>query len=111
MIKFGTSGFRGIIGKGFTKENISKIAFALSEIISKDKVKNPKIAVGYDNRLMGKETSTLVANIFSSQGIEVLLYTKSVPSPLITFMTKKFTYGFMITASHNPANYNGVKIF
>ena len=116
MIKFGTSGFRGIINENFNEENITRIIFALTEIIKKDKIKNPKIIIGFDNRKMGKETACLVADILSGKNIEVILYTKSVISPLISYMTKtkdfgKINYGIMITASHNPSEYNGIKIF
>jgi phosphomannomutase len=111
MIRFGTSGFRGIINENFTIENISKIAYALAEITKKDKTKNPKIAVGFDNRSMGKEVANVVAEVLASNDIDVILFTKSIPSPLLTFMTKTYNFGFMITASHNPYNYNGVKIF
>lgn len=116
MIKFGTSGFRGIINKNFNEENITRIIFALTEIIKKDKIKNPKIVIGFDNRKMSKETANLVADVLSSKNIEVILYTKSVISPLISYMAKskkfdKINYGIIITASHNPAEYNGIKIF
>lgn len=111
MIKFGTSGFREIINENFNKENVSKIAYALTEIIKKDNIKNPKIVIGFDNRLQSKEMANLTAKIFSSKKIKVLLYKKSVPSPLVVYKTKTHTFGFMITASHNPYNYNGIKIF
>ncbi|MDD4110950.1 MAG: hypothetical protein PHS54_05325 [Clostridia bacterium] len=116
MIKFGTSGFREIIGENFNEENITRIVFALTEIIKKDKIKNPKVVVGFDNRKMSKETAMLVADILSSKKIEVLFYSNSVISPLISYMTRtndlgEKQYGIMITASHNPAQYNGIKMF
>lgn len=111
MIKFGTSGFRGIMGDNFTKENVQKIAYALSKYLEEEKVKNPSIVVGYDHRFMSDFYANWLSKTLASLGIKVYLYGHSVPSPIISYMTKIADLGVMITASHNPYYYNGIKIF
>jgi phosphomannomutase len=110
MIKFGTSGFRGIIGDNFTKENVSRVAAALLQVIKEDKIKSPKIVIGYDNRFMSKEYSQWIGEVVCTEA-SVEIFTESVPSPTIAWLTKKFNFGVMLTASHNPYIYNGIKIF
>ena len=109
MIKFGTSGFRGIFAENFTKENIQKIGYALIKYF-KNQLKNP-IYVGYDNRFMGEYFAKWIAEVFASSGAKVMFYNKSVPSTLIAYQTKNLNFGVHITASHNPYFYNGIKIF
>ncbi|MBO4412924.1 MAG: hypothetical protein J5779_02815 [Clostridia bacterium] len=111
MIKFGTSGFRAIMGENFTKENVLKIGYALSEYFKNEKTKKPTVVIGYDNRFMSDMFAKWMTEVLASKKIKVTLYSKSVPSPLISFMTKDFDLGVMITSSHNPYYYNGVKIF
>jgi phosphomannomutase len=110
MIKFGTSGFRGILGDNFTKENVTRIAAALLQIIKEDKYKNPQVVIGYDNRFMSKEFSQWISEVLSKE-VRVKIFTQSVPSPTITWFTKTYTFGVVVTASHNPHIYNGIKIF
>lgn len=108
MIKFGTGGWREIIGDQFTKENVQRIASALSTF-----VKDTPVIIGYDRRFMSKEaaywfTETLVANQVTTHLID-----KASPTPIVMFAVKEENseYGLSITASHNPAIYNGIKIF
>ena len=107
MIKFGTSGFRGIIAQDFTKENVQRIAYAVAETMRTDDV----VPIGYDNRFMGKQFAEWFAEILTACGKKVKLFTKPVPSPLIAFETKNKEFGFIITASHNPYYYSGIKAF
>ena len=110
MIKFGTSGFRGIIGEDFTKENVQKIAYALSKYFEEEKIKKPSVVIGYDNRFMSETFAKWLGETLSSFDVKVFLYDHSVPSPVISYMTKIANLGLMITASHNPYMYNGIKI-
>lgn len=113
MVKFGTGGFRAIIGEGFTKENIQKVALALCLKMKTEGVAHEGIAVGYDRRFLSKEAVIWACETFAKEGIQVHFVNRSSPTPLIMFyvMKQKLHYGLMITASHNPAIYNGVKVF
>ncbi|MDY6062699.1 MAG: phosphoglucomutase/phosphomannomutase family protein [Erysipelotrichaceae bacterium] len=108
MINFGTGGWREIIGDNFTKTNIYKIASALAQIMQDDTV-----IIGYDRRFMSKEASFWFIEALASNNIKALLIDKASPTPIIMYAVKKFNteYGVAITASHNPAIYNGIKIF
>lgn len=111
-IVFGTGGFRAIIGEGFTKENVQKIGSAIAEIIFAEKLKNTVI-IGYDRRFLSKEAAQWLSECFASKFIQVQFVDKASPTPLIMFALQQsgLDFGFMITASHNPATYNGIKVF
>lgn len=113
MIKFGTGGFRAIIGEDFTKENIQILSKALCDKMKKEGVENTGMVIGYDRRFLSKEAMQWAAMVFAKEGIRVSLINKSAPTPLVMYyvMKHKYHYGMMITASHNPAIYNGVKVF
>lgn len=113
MIQFGTGGWRAIIGEEFTKENIQKMALALSLKMKAEGVEKQGIAAGYDRRFLSKEAVIWACQIFAQQGIPVWFVNRSSPTPLIMFYVMKhhLNYGFMVTASHNPAIYNGIKVF
>lgn len=112
MIKFGTGGFRGIIGDDFNKANVKLIAQALSNIV-KENNSNKPIIVGYDNRFMSDFAARWFTETLAANGIRVFLYTLSVPTPCVMSATRDMgnDYGIMITASHNPYYFNGVKVF
>ena len=112
MIHFGTGGFRGIIGETFTQENIKKIAQGLANIYRKEKANKP-ILVGYDFRSFSLESSVWVSEVLLGNGIPVLLSKEPSPTPTIMEENKRLgnEFGVMITASHNPYNFNGIKIF
>lgn len=113
MIKFGTGGWRAIIGEEFTKENIQKLALAMSLKIMAEHVEDKPVVIGYDRRFLSKEAVIWSCEIFGQQGIRVLFVDRSSPTPLIMFYVMKhdLSYGMMVTASHNPAIYNGIKVF
>lgn len=113
MIKFGTGGFRAIIGEDFTKENIQILSKAICDKMKKEGVEESGIVMGYDRRFLSKEAMQWAAMVFAKEGIHAKLINKSVPTPLVMFyvMKHEYHYGMMITASHNPAIYNGVKVF
>ena len=113
MIKFGTGGWRSVIGDGFTKANIQTLAKALAVKMKNEGVMEKGICLGYDRRFLSKEAMQWAGEIFAYEGIETFLVNSSSPTPLIMFyvMKHEMPYGMMITASHNPAIYNGIKVF
>ncbi len=113
MIKFGTGGWRAIIGEDFTKSNIQKLAKALAMKMKNEGVTDNGIALGYDRRFLSKEAMRWAGEVFATEGITAYLINRSSPTPLIMFyvMKHEMHYGMMITASHNPAVYNGIKVF
>lgn len=106
-IKFGTSGFRGVIAQNFTKQNVQKVAFAIAKLAQGDE----PIPLGYDNRFMGKFFARWVAEVLAAYGKKVKFFDFAVPTPVIAHQTQNAPYGIMISASHNPYYYNGLKIF
>jgi len=110
MIKFGTDGWRGVISKDFTFDNLRKVAVAhglyLQEIGAK------RVVVGYDLRFLSEEYGEFVGGIFSALGFEVVLSESFSPTPAVSYATKyeNFDNGIVITASHNHGKYNGYKV-
>lgn len=115
-IEFGTDGWRGIIGEDYNFKNIKKIGEAILSYLNKKPDIFPfhkkKIVVGYDTRFLGKETALFLSELFSSYGYDVLLSLSPISTPALSFAVVYFNLpiGIMITASHNPAIYNGIKI-
>ena len=107
-IKFGTDGWRGIIGDNYTFENLKILSQAVADYLGAGK----KVAVGFDTRFMSGSFAEVAAEVLKSNGIEVLLSDRPIPTPALslTVKSKKMDLGIMITASHNPAEYNGFKI-
>ena len=113
MIKFGTGGWRAVIGEEFTKDNIQKLSKALS-LKMKDEDNTAKgICIGYDRRFLSKEAAIWASEVFAEEGIKCYFINRSSPTPLVMYyvMKEEMPYGIMITASHNPAIYNGIKVF
>ncbi len=110
MIKFGTDGWRGIIGEDFTFDNLKIVSQAVADLLNKEGAK--KIVIGYDTRFLSREFALAVASVITGNGIKVVFSSKIVPTPVISFTTKRgnFDLGIMITASHNPYKFNGFKI-
>lgn len=108
MIKFGTDGWRGRIADDFTFENVRLVTQALLDYLKTDK----GIAVGYDNRFQSEQFAQVAAEVCSGAGIGTLLARHSIPSPVLSFTVKNLGLGagIMITASHNPPEWNGFKI-
>lgn len=113
MIRFGTGGWRAIIGEEFTKANIQILAKAMTKKMKREGVADAGIVIGYDRRFLSKETIYWSCEVFAAEGIKVWFVNRSVPTPLVMFYTMKheLPYGMMVTASHNPALYNGIKVF
>ncbi len=120
MIKFGTDGWRAVISEEFTFENVRVVAQAVADYFKSCKVdctlhtahRTPKLVVGYDWRFMSEKYAELVTEVLAGNGIEVILSDKAVPTPLVSLAIKKKNLGggVIITASHNPPYYNGIKI-
>ena len=115
-IKFGTDGWRGLIAKDFTFENINLVSLATAdqflEDLSTNKSLKNLVFVGYDRRFLGKEFAECTSRIFSLKGLNVNLYSQDVPTPMVSFDVKKNNAvgGIVITASHNPPEFSGFKI-
>ena len=118
-IKFGTDGWRGVIADSFTFENIELVSQVCADQFLEDLHKDgvaPSLQnyvfIGYDRRFLGKEFAERVGTIFSKQGLNVLIYNKDVPTPMVSFDVKKNNAvgGIVITASHNPPEFSGFKI-
>lgn len=112
MIKFGTGGWRAEIGKDFQISNIQLIAQALADRINDLHEQDKPVVIGYDRRFLSDSAARWVAEVLAGNGIKVWMMKRSVPTPLIMHMVKKLGlhYGLEITASHNPSNYNGIKV-
>jgi phosphomannomutase len=110
-IKFGTDGWRAIIAKDFTVDNVARVSEATAQWLLKKK-KNPVVVVGHDCRFGGELFAETVAKILGSQGIKVLLAKGFVSTPMISLGTVNYKadLGIIITASHNPPAYNGFKL-
>ena len=113
MVKFGTGGWRAIIGDGFTKENIRLVVAGLCKLMELEGHGGATICVGYDRRFLSKESAHWAAEVLAGYGFKPLVVNRSSPTPLIMFTVKQMElpYGMAITASHNPAIYNGIKVF
>ena len=113
MIKFGTGGWRAVIADDFTKSNIRLLTAGLCSLMKKEGHDKAEICVGYDRRFLSKESAHWAAEVLCGYGFKVLMINRSSPTPLVmyTVKTHEMPYGMMITASHNPAVYNGIKIF
>ena len=113
MIHFGTGGWRAIIADEFTKANLRLLTAGLCRLMDKEGHAGAQLCVGYDRRFLAKEAAHWVAEVLVGYGYRVLMIDRSSPTPLImyTVKTRDMPYGMMVTASHNPAIYNGVKVF
>lgn len=112
MIKFGTGGFRGIIGDDFTKDNIKKISQGIADVYKEKGYEKP-IVVGYDFRFISDKAAIWVAEVLAANRINVLLANSPSPTPAVMERSKTLDneFGVMITASHNPYWFNGLKLF
>ena len=113
MIKFGTGGWRAIIADEFTKENIRLLTAGLCALMEKEGHGGATICLGYDRRFLSKESMHWAAEVLAGYGFKPYVINRSSPTPLIMYTVKQrgVPYGMAITASHNPAIYNGIKVF
>lgn len=111
-IKFGTDGWRAIIAKDFTVDNVARVTVGLAHWLKKHFPENPSVVVGHDCRFAGELFAETTAKVLLSHGIKVHLAKGFVSTPMVSFGTlqKKASMGVIITASHNPPSYNGYKL-
>jgi phosphomannomutase len=110
-IKFGTDGWRAIIAKEYTVDNVMRVA-AATGLWCRQLDPNPSIVIGFDCRFGGQMFMQSTARVLASHGIKVFVSPEYVSTPMVSLATKKLkaNAGIVITASHNPASYNGFKI-
>ena len=113
MIKFGTGGGRAIIADEFTKANIRLLTAGLCRLMEQEGLSGAQVCVGYDRRFLSKESAHWAAEVLAGYGFRPFVINRSSPTPLIMYTVKmrNMPYGMSVTASHNPAIYNGIKIF
>jgi phosphomannomutase len=111
QIKFGTDGWRGFIADDFTFDNVRKVAWAIASYVLKHEDHARGVLVGYDTRYASDRAARLVAQVLAGAGIPVHLANDYTPTPAVSYNVKKLgaAGGVMITSSHNPFNWNGVK--
>jgi phosphomannomutase len=112
MIKFGTDGWRAKIAEDFTFDNVRLVTQALVAYIRENGLADKGIAVGYDNRFQSEDFARTSAEVCSGAGLKTLLMSHSLPSPTLSYTVNNLGLGagIMITASHNPPEWNGFKI-
>lgn len=112
-LRFGTGGWRAVIGEEFTRQNIRLLCAALAEQLKADGASAQSFTIGYDRRFLSRESAIWCAQVLCGAGISVQLIDRESPTPLIMFWVEaqKLGGGLAVTASHNPAIYNGIKIF
>jgi alpha-D-glucose phosphate-specific phosphoglucomutase len=112
IIKFGTSGFRGIIADSFTFRTLTATVHAVADYVKAHSINaQPRLMVGYDPRFMGEVFAKDVAENLNMRGVDVVLTNRDTPTPVIAFyvIAHKFDGAINITASHNPPIYTGIK--
>jgi phosphomannomutase/CTP:molybdopterin cytidylyltransferase MocA len=113
LIAFGTGGWRAIIGEGFTMHNVRRLCQALANEITREGQEKRGVMVGYDRRFLSRQAAEAAAEVFAGNNIATILLTEDAPTPLITYATAQrgSAYGLAFTASHNPPEWNGLKVF
>ena len=111
-VHFGTDGWRAVISETFTFANLRLVAQAIADFILEQEPAQPTAVVGFDTRFLSDRYAAEVARIMAANGIETWLARADTPTPAISYaiVHKRATAGVMITASHNPPRYNGVKL-
>lgn len=110
MIKFGTDGWRAVLDDDFTQENVERVAFAMGKYVSESFGFDKTIIIGYDPRNMAEDFATLTAELLYQKGFNVKLSSRVIPTPVLAYNAKLLNAcAIMFTASHNPAEYLGMK--
>ncbi|MER2227481.1 MAG: phospho-sugar mutase [Carnobacterium sp.] len=115
-LAFGTGGLRGVMGAGTNRLNqytIKKASYGLGNYLMAKVVENPKIAIAYDTRNRSREFAEHAADVFTALGIKTVLFDECMPTPVLSFAVRFLgcDAGVVITASHNPKEYNGYKVY
>ena len=103
-IHFGTGGWRAIIGDDFTKANVQKMCYALTQKMKDEGVASHGFCIGFDRRFLSRQSAMWAAEVMAAQGIVCSIITREAPTPLIMYTVKNYgmDYGMAVTASHNP---------
>lgn len=118
-IRFGTDGWRAVIADGFTFENVERVAQAYADFINQqastdeaEPAAQPQVVVGFDRRFLSEHFAARASEVLTGNQIEVALFDADVPTPLVSWAVRERAAagGVVITASHNPASFNGFKI-
>src|ERR1043166_3167200 len=119
MIKFGTSGWRGLIARDFTFDNVRLATQGIAHFLQSELAnprapihgRKPVVILGHDTRFLGREFSLAAAEVLAANGLVALLCNRDAPTPVIahTIRNRKAIGGINMTASHNPAEYQGLK--
>ena len=114
-LEFGTGGLRGVLGAGTNRMNVYTVAKATQGYSNylKQSKGEPSVAIGYDSRIHSDDFARSAAEVFAANGIRVFLYPRLMPTPALSFAVRDLGCdgGVVITASHNPAKYNGYKVY
>ena len=114
-LEFGTAGLRGILGAGTNRMNVYTVGKASDGFAKylKENFENPSIAIAYDSRINSELFAWVSARIMAKNGIKVYIYNELMPTPMLSFAVRHYKCdgGIVITASHNPAKYNGYKVY
>ncbi len=110
-LKFGTSGWRGIIAQEFTFANARLVCQGIAQYLKDEKLTSMGVVIGYDTRFMSEDFAAMAAEIMAGNGIKSFLGIRTIPTPVVTFaiLQGKRDGGLTVTASHNPGEYNGIK--
>jgi phosphomannomutase/choline kinase len=113
LVAFGTGGWRAIIGEGFTMHNVRRLSQALANEITRRAIEKKGVIIGYDRRFLSRQAAEASAEVFAGNNIPTVLLDEDAPTPLITYATaiRGSAYGLAFTASHNPPEWNGLKVF
>ncbi|MBQ2285965.1 MAG: phospho-sugar mutase [Acutalibacteraceae bacterium] len=114
-LEFGTGGLRGVIGAGTNRMNVYTVGKASQGLAAyvNSVTKSGKVAIAYDSRIKSELFARTAASIFAANGIKVYIYKELMPTPMLSFAVRrlKCDAGVVVTASHNPAKYNGYKAY
>jgi len=112
QIKFGTDGWRGVIARDFTFDNLSLVAQATMDYLNREGLGDKGLVIGYDRRFLSRDFARRVAEVAAGNGIRVRLTDGYAPTPAVSWAVRESGAGagVMITASHNPPEYNGFKV-
>jgi len=110
-IKFGTDGWRGVIADDFTFENVRRVAFSIASYVLKNEDSARGVIIGYDTRFASPRAAEVVAEVIAAAGVPVCLANDYTPTPAVSFAVRQreAAGGVVVTSSHNPFNWNGVK--
>ena len=113
LVTFGTGGWRAIIGEGFTMHNVRRLSQALANEITRQGTEKRGVIIGYDRRFLSRQAAEASAEVFAGNDVFAVLLNEDAPTPLITYATavRGSAYGLAFTASHNPPEWNGLKVF